>query len=63
MDTMKLMLIAVFLPLFPQSVIFNALFEKLSQPLLRVVMLLAWPLIGVFLLGEDIRALPDWVLI
>jgi hypothetical protein len=63
MDIMKLMLIAVFLPLFPQSVIFNALFERLSQPILRIVMLFVWPMIGVFLLGENIEALPDWILV
>jgi hypothetical protein len=61
MDTIKLMLIAVFLPLFPQSIIFNALFERLSRPLLRVVMLVAWPVAGVYLLGGNVEPLPEWL--
>jgi len=63
MDTMKLLLIAVFLPLFPQSVIFNMLFEKMSQPIIRVVMLGGWPLIGIYLLGDDVKSLPVWFMV
>ncbi len=63
MDAVTLIPVAVFLPLFPFSVVFNALFEHFSHPLWRSAMLLGWPLIGIYLLPVDMQSLPDWITI
>jgi len=62
MDVITLLLIGIFLPLFPFSIIFNALFERLIHPLLRSILLLLWPLIGILLLQNFQSGLPDWLL-
>jgi hypothetical protein len=49
MEIWKLILIAIFLPLFPLSMVFNLLFTRLEHPALRAVLLMAWPLIGLTL--------------
>ncbi len=63
MDIVTLLLAAVFLPLFPFSMVFNALFERLPHPVLRSVMLLVWPLIGIYLLQGERQLPPDWTVI
>ncbi|EIJ34437.1 hypothetical protein [Thiothrix nivea] len=63
MSVFTLLLIGLFLPLFPLSMVFNYLLERFSHPLLRIGLLLCWPQMGValfFLLGEE---LPGWVLL
>ncbi len=60
---MELILAAIFLPLFPLSMVFNMLFERISNPVARVVLLLCWPMIGIYILQGDQQALPDWMLI
>ena len=40
----------LFLPLFPLGVIFNAVFQRARHPGLRAALLLAWPLMGLYLL-------------
>lgn len=63
MEAMKLIFIGIFLPLFPLSIIFNVIFERLTHPVLRGVILLAWPLIGIYLLQAGEEPLPGWILI
>jgi hypothetical protein len=46
------LLIGLFLPLFPLSMVFNLLFARVSQPLVRAALLLAWPLAGLGLLHQ-----------
>ncbi|MHB1950911.1 MAG: hypothetical protein ACYCQK_05490 [Acidiferrobacteraceae bacterium] len=41
---------ALFLPLFPLSVVFNAVLRRLRHPLARVALILLWPQIGVAML-------------
>lgn len=60
---MELLLVAIFLPLFPLSVVFNAVFERLPNTIVRVVLLLCWPMIGIYLLQGNEQTLPEWVLI
>ena len=48
---MMLLAAAFFLPLFPASAVFNALYARASHPVLRAFLLLAWPQIGVYILG------------
>jgi len=43
---MWLIFAAVFLPLFPFSVVFNALLTRLRHPVARFVLMLMWPQIG-----------------
>ena len=62
MDLLVLLLIGIFLPLFPLSIVFNALFERLDNPLMRSILLLVWPLIGIILLNWQQPVLPQWVL-
>ncbi len=57
------LLVGLFLPLFPLSMVFNLLFARVSQPLARAALLLVWPLAGLALLyslGDDV---PEPVLI
>lgn len=48
---MKLAVIALFLPLFPLSVVQNLVLARLRAPLVRAALLLLWPQLGVTLLG------------
>lgn len=50
MNTLLLLLAGVFLPLFPMSIVFNALISRLKHPVLQVILILVWPQIGVYLL-------------
>jgi len=47
---MKLLLVALFLPLFPLSVVQNLVLAQLRAPLARGILLLIWPQVGVTLL-------------
>lgn len=62
MSSMMWLLSAFFLPLFPLSMGFNALFARLRHPLLRTMMLLAWPQSGVVALSLVATPIPGWVL-
>lgn len=57
---LTLFAVALFLPLFPLSVVFNATLAKLRHPLLRFLLLLIWPQIGVLLLDQIHAAIPQW---
>jgi hypothetical protein len=57
------LLAALFLPLFPISLAFNTLFARLRQPLLRALLLLAWPQIGVYILLQTPGGIPDAVVV
>jgi len=62
-DIAIILLAGVFLPLFPMSMVFNFVFDNISNTWLRAAFLLAWPLCGLFILFEfsSMAALPDWV--
>src|SRR3569623_2054222 len=62
MSSMMWLLSAFFLPLFPLSMGFNAVFARLRHPLLRTAMLLIWPQIGVLALSLVTTPIPEWVL-
>ena len=61
MSYLSLLLIALFLPLFPLSIVFNAAYARLKQPLLRMALLLGWPLTGLYLYSVLQPQLPDWL--
>ena len=60
MSVLGLVLVGVFLPLFPFSIAFNALLERLTNPLQRSVLLLVWPQIGVLAVSANASAIPSW---
>lgn len=55
-----LLLAALFLPLFPLSIVWHALSARVRHPLWRAAFLLAWPQIGVSLLPAAAQAIPSW---
>jgi NADH:ubiquinone oxidoreductase subunit 4 (subunit M) len=61
MSTIALILTAVFLPLFPFSMLFNLLYARVRNPLLRSGILLAWPLLGLALFKAFAVGIPDWL--
>ncbi|KPV39250.1 hypothetical protein AN478_13365 [Thiohalorhabdus denitrificans] len=56
------LLAAVFLPLFPFSAAFNALYAWVGHSALRAVLLLIWPQIGLALMPAAAGPPPDWLL-
>jgi hypothetical protein len=57
------LLIGLFLPLFPLSMVFNLLFARAASPPVRAALLLAWPLAGLALLQSPGADVPEPVLI
>lgn len=62
MPDITLLLAALFLPLFPLSMVFNALFDRLQHVVLRCVMLIAWPQLGLTIIHASDTAIPSWLL-
>jgi hypothetical protein len=62
MNLLGLLLIGLFLPLFPLSMVFNTLFMRLNHPLLRSLLLAGWPLAGLAVLEPLQFTPPAWVL-
>ena len=62
MSLLGYLLVAVFLPLFPLSMVFNQLLARLGEPWRRVGLLLLWPQLGVFLLIALGETAPPWIL-
>lgn len=50
MEAVAWLLAALFLPLFPLSMLFNAVFQRLNAAWMRMLLLLLWPLPGTWLL-------------
>ena len=61
MSSISLLLVAIFLPLFPFSMVFNRLFARIASAPMRIALLLAWPSIGLVLLSALGNTLPTWV--
>jgi len=53
----------LFLPLFPMAMIFNAVFQRLRNVWVRTLLLLVWPLPGIWLLTTIAGGVPDWVML
>jgi hypothetical protein len=52
---------AIFLPLFPFSLLFNQVMPRIPRAGLRILLLLAWPQIGIALLAAAQAPLPSWI--
>lgn len=63
MSHLILLLVGLFLPLFPLSMGFNALFGRVRSTTLRGLLLLAWPQAGLALLYAANAEIPSWVVI
>lgn len=61
MTLLTILLIGLFLPLFPLSMVFNRVFVLLPNPWLRSALLLVWPLIGLLIFYQLETQLPGWV--
>jgi hypothetical protein len=57
------LLAALFLPLFPLSMVFNQGLGRLRQPWLRALLLLLWPQIGVLIISQAEAQVPDWFVV
>ena len=57
------LLIGLFLPLFPLSMVFNLLFARVASLPVRAALLLTWPLAGLALLHSTGNDVPEPVLI
>jgi len=56
------LLAGIFLPLFPLSMLFNFMSARIHQPLLRSLLILLWPQIGLAILFTSGIEVPDWLL-
>ena len=61
MQELSWVIAALFLPLFPLGMLFNALFQRVRIVWLRVALLLAWPLPGIWILQTATPVIPEWV--
>jgi len=63
MSQLSLLVVGLFLPLFPLSMVFNRVFSRVRQPLLRGGLLLAWPHLGLLLLSVLGTEVPAWLVV
>jgi len=56
-----LLIAAVFLPLFPLSMVLNAALGRVRHPAARGALLLLWPQVGVSLLHAAGQGIPEWL--
>lgn len=56
-----LAIVALFLPLFPLSVVLNGALAQLRDPIARCILLLVWPQLGLALLQFDPQAVPQYL--
>lgn len=59
-ELMTLLLAGIFLPLFPMSMVFNAVLDNIKQPWLKALLFIAWPLCGLFIVLYSGVVIPDW---
>ena len=60
--SVALLLAGLFLPLFPLSMPFNMLYVRLRSSLTRALLLLAWPQIGLAIIGYYDVVAPGWMI-
>ena len=62
LDPLIILLAGFFMPLFPLSMVFNAVLDRITDSRFRVFLFLAWPLIGLFIVLDRNPVLPDGLL-
>ncbi len=63
MQSLSWLLGAFFLPLFPMSLLFSRVWQGLGSTRMRVLLILLWPLPGVFVLDAMDPLIPSWLAI
>lgn len=63
MSILSILLIGLFLPLFPLSIVFNQLLRRIEHTAARTGLLLLWPLPGILAASRIDQPLPSWVLL
>ncbi len=61
-DSMIILLAGIFLPLFPMSMVFNAIIEKIKYVWVRAVLFVVWPLCGLLIVFNSNVVIPGWLL-
>ncbi len=61
MSSIGWLLAALFLPLFPFSMVFNRLFARIDNTWLRIALLIGWPAAGLSILLATEATPPAWV--
>ena len=61
-DSLFILLVGIFLPLFPMSMVFNAILDNIKHSGLRALLFIAWPLVGLFIVLNTNVIMPDWLL-
>lgn len=61
-ELLNILLVGIFLPLFPMSMVFNAILENSKSVWLRILLFVLWPLIGLVIALNSNLAIPDWIL-
>ncbi len=59
---LEYLLVGLFLPLFPFSIVLNALLQRVDHPLLRSIVIVAWPQAGLLLLSLFAGDPPSWLI-
>ena len=62
LELLIILLAGIFLPLFPMSMVLNAVLDKTTHSWVRLVLFLTWPLIGLFMVIDRNLVIPDWLL-
>jgi len=60
-DLILLLLVSIFIPLFPMSMVFNAIVDKITNCWIRILIFSIWPLTGLMILHFSSIRLPDWL--
>lgn len=60
-ESIIILLAGLFLPLFPMSMVFNAILSNAKSAWLRSLLLIAWPLIGLFIVLNTKLIMPNWL--
>ncbi len=63
MSEVMLLFAGLFLPLFPLSMVFNEIFERLRAPKLRIALLMIWPQFGLIIAHSAGIEMPDWIIV
>lgn len=62
MSEVLMIFAGLFLPLFPLSMVFNTIFDRVRAGRLRVVLLLIWPQIGLVIANATGADIPGWII-
>ncbi len=62
MSDLVLVLVGLFLPLFPLSMVSNGLLQRVTQTKLRLITMLLWPQIGIAIVSIVGIEIPAWII-